>query len=336
VTEPVTDQLDDLAPLLDRVPGWRGRARVVGALEGGITNRNYLVEVSHKDQGGGQGTERFVLRLAGKDTHLLGIDRAVERAANEQAAGLGIAPEVYAFLEPEGYLVTRFVPGAAIELDQMRKPDTLAHVARVLRTFHDSPAIAGVFDCFRVPEEYARTAAARGVRIPETYERAEVSAHRIEAAFAASPEPAVPCHNDLLNANFLLDASAGGGGHVWLLDWEYAGMNDRWFDLGNFATNNELDTDAERALVAAYFGAVSERHLARLVLMKVMSDLREAMWGVVQQGVSTLDFDYVDYADRHFNRLLGNAGARGFERLLDAAATPDPGEPDAREVPARA
>ena len=328
MTEPVTDQLDDLAPLLDRVPGWRGRARVIGALEGGITNRNYLVDV---------GGDRFVLRLAGKDTHLLGIDRAVERAANEQAAELGIAPEVYAFLEPEGYLVTRFVPGAAIELDEMRKPDTLAHVARVLRTFHDSPAIAGVFDCFRVPEEYARTAAARGVHIPDTYERAEASAHRIEAAFAASPEPAVPCHNDLLNANFLLDASTAGGGRVWLLDWEYAGMNDRWFDLGNLSVNNAFNEAGDEWLLECYWGEPCTRgRLATLRLMRIMSDLREAMWGVVQQGVSTLDFDYVDYADRHFDRLLGNAGAPGFARLLDAAATSDPGEPDAREVPARA
>ena len=223
-----------------------------------------------------------MLRLTGKDTHLLGIDREVERAANQQAAALGIAPEVYAFLEPEGYLVTRFVTGTAIPMEQMRTPATLARLAPELRAFHDSPTIAGVFDCFRVPESYVRTATARGVRVPDAYDRAEAAAARIEAAFGASPEPNVPCHNDLLNANFLLDAVDGD--HVWLLDWEYAGMNTRWFDLGNFATNNDLDTDGEHALVAAYFGQVTERRQARLALMKVMSDLREAMWGVVQQG----------------------------------------------------
>jgi len=307
---------DELTPLLDRVPGWRGRAHVTGALEGGITNRNYLVEVDGNDA---RSSGRFVLRLAGKDTHLLGIDRAVERAANEQAAALGIAPEVYAFLEPEGYLVTRFVPGTAIELGEMRTPDTLADVARVLRTFHESPTITGVFDCFRVPEDNARTAAGRGVRVPDAYAEAAATAARIEAAFGASPEPAVPCHNDLLNANFLLDRASR---HVWLLDWEYAGMNDRWFDLGNFATNNELDPAAEHALLVAYFGAIHRRHLARLALMKVMSDLREAMWGVVQQGLSSLDFDYTDYADRHFARLLANASAPGFDGLLDDAARP--------------
>src|SRR5690348_520790 len=154
---------DDLTALLDRVPGWAGRARVLGALEGGITNRNFLVEADG---------DRYVLRLAGKDTHLLGIDRAVERAANEQAAALGIAPEVHAFLEPEGYLVTRFAPGEPVPLTRMRDRDLLAKVAAVLRAFHGSPAIPGVFDCFRVPEAYARTAGERGVRIPGDYERA--------------------------------------------------------------------------------------------------------------------------------------------------------------------
>ena len=100
-------------------------------------------------------------------------------------------------------------------------------------------------------------------------------------------------------------------------------MNDRYFDLGNFAVNNDLDRDAEEALVAAYFGSVTPRRLARLRVMKVVSDLREAMWGVVQAGVSTLDVDFLDYAEEHFDRLLGNAGNVGFERLLDEAGSPD-------------
>lgn len=296
----------ELKTLVDRVPGWRGRARVVGPLEGGITNRNFLVDVAG---------ERFVLRLAGKDTHLLGIDREVERAANEQAATLGIAPEVVAFLEPEGYLVTRFVVGAPIPPEQMAAPATLGLVAPVLRAFHGSRPIAGDFDCFQVPETYAATARERGVAVPDAYAEAAVRSREIEAAFSAAPESRAPCHNDLLNANFLRDAD-----RVWLLDWEYAGMNDRYFDLGNFAVNNDLDGDGEAALLQAYFGGTTARRRARLALMKVMSDFREAMWGVVQQGISSLDFDYVAYAAKHFDRLLANASVPEYPRLLEEAA----------------
>ena len=300
---------DDHQHLLDRVPGWNGRARIVGALDGGITNRNLLVDVDG---------EQFVLRLTGKDTHLLGIDRTVERSANERAADLGIAPEVVAFLEPEEYLVTKFVNGEPIPVEQMGDPSTLAAIAPMLRAFHDSAPLPGEFDCFRIPAISAANARTRAVAIPPAYEQAVEHAREIEAAFDATPEPRVPCHNDMLNANFLRD-----GERIWLLDWEYAGMNERFFDLGNYAVNNELDRDGEDALLAAYFGVVTARRRGRLGLMKIMSDLREAMWGVVQQGISTLDFDYTGYAHKHFDRLLGNASAPGYRSLLDDAAGTD-------------
>ncbi|HEY5699032.1 MAG TPA: phosphotransferase, partial [Acidimicrobiales bacterium] len=137
--------------------------------------------------------------------------------------------------------------------------------------------------------------------------------------FGRDAEAPCPCHNDLLPANFL--ALPDGG--LCLLDWEYAGMNDRYFDLGNFAVNNELDRAGDEALLFAYFGAVTPRRLGRLRVMKVVSDLREAMWGVVQAGVSSLDVDFMDYAEEHFERLLGNASVVGFDRLLDDAALPD-------------
>jgi thiamine kinase-like enzyme len=314
-TRPAGEQ--DHRHLLDRVPGWAGRARVLHSLEGGITNRNLLVDVDG---------ERFVLRLTGVDTHLLGIDREVERIASTRAADLGVAPEVFAFIEPERYLVTRFVPGDAISASTLRDPDVLAHLAPMLRAFHESGPLPGAFDCFRIPETSATNARARGVTIPGELDAALDRAREIEAAFAASPEPRVPCHNDLLNANFLRDIG-GTTDRIWLLDWEYAGMNERSFDLGNFSVNNELDDDADAVLLTAYFGAVTPRRLARLALMKIMSDLREAMWGVVQQGISTLDFDYVGYAAKHFDRLLGNASAPGYRALLDDAAVPDPSDP---------
>jgi thiamine kinase-like enzyme len=156
----------------------------------------------------------------------------------------------------------------------------------------------------------------RGVRIPATFERAAEFARDIEAAFAALPEPRVPCHNDLLHANFIADDH-----RMWLIDWEYAGMNDRYFDLGNLATNNEFDAAAEEALLELYFGSPTPHRAARLALMKVMSDFREAMWGVVQQAISTLDFDYVAYAATHFDRLMRHASRPQFRQALAAAAS---------------
>jgi thiamine kinase-like enzyme len=278
-------------------PGRRARFEVLG---GGITNHNLRVDV---------GDEHFVLRVAGKDTNLLGIDRTVELAATEAAASLGIGPEVVSFVEPEGWLVTRFVEGEIPSLERMREPEMLRRVAAALRTYHDGPVIPGTFDSFRVVETYRRTAEERGGQTPDAYEWAREIAGRIERRRAA--DVAVPCHNDLLNANFLDD-----GERLRIVDWEYAGMGDRFFDLANFSINHELDSTQCKALLAAYFGDVRRADIAALELMRFMSDFREAMWGVVQSAVSELDFDFDSYAAEHFERLHGTAESRDFRAAL--------------------
>jgi thiamine kinase-like enzyme len=268
---------------------WPGKRLELDVLGGGITNRNFKVTV---------GGERYVLRIGGKDTELLGIDRAAEYAASLVAAQLGLAPEVVAYVEPEGYLVTRYVGGAVGDVD-------VARVGASLRRLHDGPDVPARFDSFRVVEIYRQTALEYGVAVPPAYERAKEIADSIERR-RASPEPR-PCHNDLLNANFI-----SGGGHLWIVDWEYAGMGDPFFDLGNFAVNHELDESGERALLAAYGSDNGDA----LVLMRFMSDFREAMWGVVQQGISELDFDFRAYADEHFERLERTAADRRFRAAL--------------------
>jgi thiamine kinase-like enzyme len=268
---------------------WPGKRLELDVLGGGITNRNFKVTV---------GGERYVLRIGGKDTELLGIDRAAEYAASLVAAQLGLAPEVVAYVEPEGYLVTRYVGGAVGDVD-------VARVGALLRRLHDGPDVPARFDSFRVVEIYRQTALEYGVAVPPAYERAKEIADSIERR-RASPEPR-PCHNDLLNANFI-----SGGGHLWIVDWEYSGMGDPFFDLGNFAVNHELDESGERALLAAYGSDNGDA----LVLMRFMSDFREAMWGVVQQGISELDFDFRAYADEHFERLERTAADRRFRAAL--------------------
>jgi len=276
-------------------------------LEGGITNRNYKVRFAGED---------LVVRLPGKDTELLGIDRAAERAAGELAAGVGIAPEVVAMLDDPPCLVTRFVVGEPMSTEELRAPEAIAEVAAALRTLHACEEKLPVeFSGFRVVEDYAARIADRGATVPTSYEWAAAAAHRIEAALVGPEHEPVPCHNDLLSANFIRTRQG-----IRLVDWEYAGMGDRYFDLGNFAVNNELDAAGEAALLAAYFEApASERRLATLQLMRFMSDFREAMWGAVQSTISDLEFDFVDYCEKHFDRMREFAGDGRLERLLGEA-----------------
>ena len=301
---------DELVGALQRVPEVAGRHLTLTALTGGITNRNFRIDADGTD-------ERWVIRLAGKDTHLLGISREVEHAATVAAAGVGVGPEVTAFIRPEGYLVTRFIVGSPVSDEAVHRPETLRRVADSLRRIHDGPAIPGLFVPLRIAEAYRALAMARGVPIPQEYELAAAVGRRIEGALLAAPIELRPCHNDLLNANFIDD-----GTRIRIIDWEYAGMGDPFFDLGNFSINHELTPDEDETLLAAYDGSVRRDRLARLTLMRIVSDFREAMWGVLQQGVSTLDVDFVAYAASSFDRLLRNASTPRFEGALREVAIP--------------
>jgi aminoglycoside phosphotransferase (APT) family kinase protein len=164
-----------LVRALRRVPELAEGTLAFEALSGGITNRNYLVSVDDQQQ-------RYVVRLAGNDTYLLGISREVEHAATVAAAGVGVGPEVVAFVRPEGYLVTRFIEGSPIPVVDMRRPDRLALVGATLRRIHGGPAIPGLFVPFRIVEAYRALALSRGVVVPPEYELAQAVARRIELA----------------------------------------------------------------------------------------------------------------------------------------------------------
>lgn len=194
----------------------------------------------------------YVLRLGGKDTELLGIDRRVEHEASLAAAAVGVGPEVIAFVEPEGYLVTRFLEDDVVVPEAIRDAEALRRVAQSLRAVHAGPPIAARFDSFRVVEAHAVTATTHGVTIPPAYERARDTAALVERARGPAPER--PCRNDLLTANFIDD-----GDRIRIVDWE---------------------------------------------------------WGVVQQALSELDFDFRGYAEEHFERLERTASERAFRKAL--------------------
>jgi thiamine kinase-like enzyme len=290
--------MTDLAAAVERV--WPGRGASFEVLGGGITNHNLKVLLDG---------DAYVLRIAGRDTDLLGIDRRTEHEATRAAAAVGVGPEVVAFVDPEGWLVTHFIEGRIPAAEELREPASLRRVGETLRLVHSSPPLPSGFDSFRVVEDYLATALQRGAAAPAAWDWAAAIAARIEDARRGAP--LVPCHNDLLNANFIDD-----GKRLRIVDWEYAGMGDPFFDLANFAINHELDGGQRRELLAAYRGELREEDARALELMRFMSDFREAMWGVVQSVVSPLDFDFDRYAAEHFDRLRRTAAEPEFEEAL--------------------
>lgn len=292
--------------LLRQVPRWAESEILIAPLHGGITNTNF---VAHVDG------DPLVIRVPGERTELLGIDRANEAEAALRAAKLDIGPRVVEVLPEIGTLVTTLVPGRHLAPEPFTK--RLNEVVQLLRRFHDSGPLNGTFPIHQVVEWHARDAASHGAVVPAAFAPLHAQSQRIEAAFSEAPMPLVPCHNDLLPGNVLFDEVSN---RVWLLDFEYAGMNDRFFDLGNLSVNCGLDHAADHELLRLYFGESTPPRWARLQLMKMMSEFREGMWAVVQQAISTLDTDFVTYANDRLGSCEALAAQPQFEEWLTDAA----------------
>lgn len=298
--------MDDLTPILQRIPLLASAKHLeIKELTGGITNKNYKITADG---------EAYVLRLGGNETKYLGIDRQVEYDCSRLAADVGVAPEPIAFLAPEGYILARFVSGQPMPAETIGTQENITRVVASLKLYHALEKFPGFFSPFRVAEDYRKTAEQFHVQLPANIGWIlERSAEIEKAMYAREPLTLRPCHNDLLNGNFIDD------GHlVRILDWEYGGMGDIFFDLGNFAIQHEFNDEQDEMLMQAYFGQPTDAQRAHQKLMKVMSDLREAMWAQVQRGVSKLDFDYQGYGQKYFDRFEASVSSGDFTKWLRA------------------
>lgn len=297
--------MDQLSPILQRLPQLTvARSLEIKVLSGGITNRNYKIDADG---------DSYVLRLGGNETEFLGIDRKIEYECSALAWQVGIAPEPVAFLEPEGYILTRFISGKVLPTEKMGTEKNIRRVVESMKAYHELEFFPGSFSPFRVAEDYTKTALQFNVQLPEKIEWYLEKSGEIKKSMYREPLQTHPCHNDLLNGNFIDD-----GTRIRILDWEYAGMGDLFFDLGNFAVQHDFNNEQEEILLRAYFGSPTDSQRARLKLMKIMSDLREAMWAQVQRGVSKLDFDYKAYGQKYFERFERGTSGKEYAEWLRA------------------
>lgn len=259
-------------------------------LTGGITNTNFIVE----DAG-----QKFVVRI-GDDIPVHGVMRFNELAASRAAHAAGVSPEII-YNEP-GVLVIEFIEGKTFEADDVRKPENLDQIVKLIeRVHHDIPPLLEgaslVFWVFQVLRDYRRTLRVGNSRMVEALPRLEKISDELEQA--VGPVKLVFGHNDLLPANFLDD-----GKRLWIIDWDYAGFNSPLFDLSNLASNNEFDRELEHALLEKYYGAAPDESLWRSYnAMKCASLLREAMWSMVSEIHSELDFDFTQYTTENLERF---------------------------------
>ena len=161
--------------------------------------------------------------------------------------------------------------------------------------YYKGPVLA--FWVFQVMRGYGNVLREGGSRMAAELPRFAAINHELEAA--VGPVRLVFGHNDLLAANFIDD-----GERLWLIDWDYAGLNSPLFDLANLASNNRFSEAEEERLLEAYFEtAVNDELRRKLAAMKCASLLREAMWSMVSEIHLHIDFDYIAYTAENLARF---------------------------------
>lgn len=287
--------------VLNAVPELRD-AQSVEPLTGGLTNTNYKVTSP---------SGCYVVRISGKDTSLLAIDRENEVHNTKAAAETGVGAPFVAALPEHDALVLGFLEGEVMDAEKLRRGDRIGAIASACRRLHAGRRFLHDFDMFEIQPRYLAIVRERGLRLPDRYEDFEPQIRELERAMRVRPEQTVPCNNDLLAENFI-----DVGGEMRLIDYEYSGNNEASFELGNVWSESNLLLDQLEELVAAYWGMPLRNKVARARLWGLMSKYGWTLWGSIQVGISDLNFDFWGWAMEKYERAVAELDGPQFEQLL--------------------
>jgi thiamine kinase-like enzyme len=269
----------------------------------GLTNRVYRVDLP-----GG----RFALRIPGDRSSAI-VDRRTEEANARAAALAGVAPEVIHF-GADGVMLTRFVDGKPLTPEKIVAPGALTRVGAALRRLHDSgAAFAGRFQPFGTSDRYRAVLLSHGVSLSARQQEILGEAEAVRAALAAHPVAEKPCHCDPTGRN-LIDT----GKRVWLVDWEYSGLNDPAWDLAYCAIQAGLPPDSEAELLSTYFDRPpTDAEVARVKVMKAPVELMSALWALIQESSGNRVADFRSYAETTFELSAARSRTPEFRESLN-------------------
>jgi thiamine kinase-like enzyme len=290
-----------LEEVLAAVPELR-EAESVEPLTGGLTNTNYKVTSP---------SGSYVVRISGKDTSLLAIDRENEAHNTIAAAETGVGAPFVAVLPEHDALVLGYLEGEVMDSEKLRSGDHLGAIAEACRRLHAGRRFLHDFDMFEIQPGYLEIVRERGFRLPARYEELEPKIREVERAMRVRPEPRVPCNNDLLAENFIRV-----NGEMRLIDYEYSGNNEPSFELGNVWSESNLSHEQLEELVAAYWGRRLRNKVARARLWGLMSKYGWTLWGSIQDGISDIDFDFWGWAMEKYERAVEELDGPDFPQLL--------------------
>jgi thiamine kinase-like enzyme len=300
---------DELAAALSRIPQLQGVPHADIACErlGGLTNRNCKLRV---------GEASYVLRIAGAGTGEY-IDRGVEEHTARVAARADGGAEVLFFDAGDGLMLTRFLEGCVTMSPEAfrSRPGAPGRAARAFKRMHEWPEpFRFRFELFNMIDEYLGVLERLGATLPDGYHDVVGEAQAVRKVLADNPGGLAPCHCDPLAENFL-----DNGDRMWVVDWEYSGMNDPLWDLGDVSVEAGFDEEQDREMLEAYCGGPPSPAVhGRVVVYKAMCDLLWTLWGLIQHANDNPADDFWAYSINRFERCKALMGNDEFGRHLTA------------------
>jgi thiamine kinase-like enzyme len=300
--------LDDIESHIVRIPELRDVPRHDLAVErlGGLTNLVYRVRANGDD---------YVLRVAGPGTEEF-IDRSIEAHNARTAAAAGVSPEVLFFDESDGLMLMPHIAATTMTPESFRATDGApARAGHAFRELHTSGReFRFRFELFAMIDDYLKVLDKLGAQLPDGYHDVVREAEAVRTVLDAKPASLAPCHCDPLCENFL-----DTGERMWIVDWEYSGMNDPLWDLGDLSVEAGFTPEQDRQMMEAYCGgAVSDADFGRMVVYKAMCDLLWTLWGLIQHANGNPAEDFWAYSIERFERCKALMGSEEFANRLRA------------------
>lgn len=273
----MTDRVEqdtDLEQHIKALPVWSGEP-ALRPLVGGLCNTSYVAT---------DGTGSYVVRI-GNDILVHNILQASVQTAMRAASEIGVTPEIR-YSEPS-LTVLDFVSGGALGPEDVTSAETLAKIVPCLQKLHaGTEHVRGpltYFWPFQIVRQYVSTGLEKDSRLKDKLPELRRVADFLESK--VRPFTPVLTHNDIVPQNLMFDDRKD----VWLIDWDYGGFGHPMFDIAAVGANADADEETEQEILRLYYGRVDHELWKEYVTFKIIINLREYMWGMVQEVSSELD-----------------------------------------------
>lgn len=258
---------------------------------GGMTNKNFKVNIKN---------ENYILRIPGNGTEEM-ISRNSEKYNNLIVNKLEIDTDMLYFNEENGLKISKYINNAeTITHKTAKREDNMKLITNILKKLHNSNIkFNNAFDVFRKIEEYEILLKKYNGKNFDDYTLVKDKVTKLEQILEQIGVESVPCHNDTVPENFVKD-----NGRVYLVDWEYSGMNDPMWDLAAHSLECDFLEGEEELFLSLYFeGRIEDRYKKKILIYKICQDFLWSIWTNVKEAKGD---NFGTYGEDRYNRAKIN------------------------------